>query len=124
MRLPRPPRRKDRTTNPLPGAVVTTETDGTLTVRSGELLRTQATALAAAARRRLAGGDRAITIDLTAVTHINADGSDELLHLARDIGRSGATMTIVVDPGQPYHRLRNAGLGALRGVEIVPPTLN
>lgn len=124
MRLPRLPRRKHPTTTTPPHAVVATGTDGTVTVQSGELFRAQGTALAAAVRRRLADGDHAITLDLTAVARIDADGSDALLRLACDTARSGATMTVVVAPGWPYHRLRNAGLGAVRGVhlETAPPT--
>ncbi|MGW0665086.1 STAS domain-containing protein [Streptodolium elevatio] len=67
----------------------------------------------------LARDGRHLTVDLTAVTHIAAEGAAVLLVLARKTAGPDGTLTLVgLRDGQPAQRLDGTGLSTLPHVVV------
>lgn len=111
-------RARKRGTSKPPSQLVETS-DHTIRILTDALDESSAPALAAAARMLLARGGRHLTVDLSAVTHIDAEGAAVLLVLARKMGGPDGMLTLVgLQDEQPAQRLDRTGLFTLAHVVL------
>ncbi|WP_436778176.1 hypothetical protein [Yinghuangia sp. YIM S09857] len=77
-----------------------------------------AQALAAEARTLLHHGEHDLTVDLTEVIHISAEGAAVLLVLAGKTAGVGTLTLVGLSDGQPAKRLKTTGLFTLQHVVV------
>lgn len=64
----------------------------------------------AAAARVIAGGERAVVADLSALLHLDSSGIGALSHLFRRLAQAGRRLEVEGTGGQPLALLRATGL--------------